>query len=126
MKLVLIAASAGVLCLAACSSSSPAPPAASCDQASLQSTIETFLHESATHLDSFDQLHCSGEWAAVQATVTEDSGKPAKQVFIFARTGENWILKAPEIVCGSATADNSYPKDAEIPGDLWAEACLIP
>ena len=122
----MIAATAGLLCVAGCQSSSDAPTTAACDQASLHTTIETFLHESDAHLDSFDQLNCSGEWAAVQATLTEGADAPAQQVFIFARSGENWILKAPEVVCGSPTADNSRPTDAEIPADLWAEACLIP
>ncbi len=62
----------------------------------------------------------------MQATVTEDAGEPSKQIFIFARSGADWILKAPEIVCGSPTPDGSYPKDAQIPQDLWAQSCLIP
>ena len=88
--------------------------------------MDDFLHESQTRLDSFDALECSGDWALVQATVTEDGGKPGAQTFIFNRNGENWILKAPEIVCGSPTADNSRPADAEVPAALWPKACLIP
>ncbi|MDP2014336.1 MAG: hypothetical protein Q8L05_08940 [Actinomycetota bacterium] len=126
MKLMLVAVIAGMLFLAGCQSSSDSSPLTTCDQASLQTTIETFLHESDAHLDSFDQLKCSGEWAAVQATLTENASQPVQQDFIFARSGENWILKAPEIVCGSPSADNSRPADAEIPEDLWAQACLIP
>jgi hypothetical protein len=120
---MVVVTSAAVLCLSACQSSSETASTATCDQASLQTTIETFFHESQSHLDSINQLDCSGDWAAVQATVTEDGGKPAEQVFIFARTGENWILKAPEIVCGSSTADGSRPADAEIPADIWEESC---
>ena len=121
-----MAASAAVLCLAGCQSAPDTPPQATCDQASLQSTMDDFFQDSQTHLDSFDKLDCSGDWALVQATVTEDAGKPGAQTFIFVRSGENWILKAPEIVCGSPTADNSRPADAQVPVDLWPKACLIP
>ena len=88
--------------------------------------MDAFFHESQTKLDSFDRLDCSGDWALVQATVTEDAGKPASQTFIFARSGQDWILKAPEIVCGSPTADGSRPADAQVPASLWSKACLIP
>ncbi|MDO8731855.1 MAG: hypothetical protein Q7L55_04685 [Actinomycetota bacterium] len=126
MKVLLLIASAAALCLAGCSSSADSPPLAACNQASLQTTIDAFLHESQSHLDSFDKLDCSGQWALVQASVTDEGSKPAKQVFVFARSGQNWILKAPESVCGSPSADDSRPADAEIPADLWPQACLIP
>ena len=125
MKLLVLTVAAGGLCIAGCQSTDASTPNALCDQASLQATIDTFFHESDMRLDSLDKLDCSGDWAAVQATVSEAGDKPAKQTFVFARSGGDWILKAPEIVCGSPTADNSRPSDAEIPADLWPQACLI-
>ena len=125
MKLLLLTAAAGGLCIAGCQSTAASTPSVPCDQASLQTTIDTFFHESDMQMDSFDKLDCSGDWAAVLATVSEAADKPAQQTFVFARSGEDWILKAPEIVCGSPTADNTRPSDAEIPADLWPQACLI-
>jgi len=115
---------AAALLLTGCQSSSQTGATATCDQASLQSTIETILHESSAHFDSFDQLECSGEWALVNATITEEAAQPVAETFVFERSGENWILKAPEIVCGSATADDSRPADAALPADLWPQVCL--
>jgi len=122
---MLLTAAAVALCLAGCQSSNDPPTSAACDQVSLQTTIETFLHESDSHLESLDALECSGDWAVVQATLTDDAAKPVEQEFVFARIGENWVLKAPESVCGSPSADDTRPADAEIPAELWAQACLI-
>ncbi len=125
MTPILIATSAGLLLLAGCSSSPSQPPSSACDQESLEITIETFLHESQSHLDTFDSLQCSGEWALVQATLTDDAAAKVQEPFLFARIGENWVLKAPEVVCGTPTPDNSRPADAELPEDLWEQSCLI-
>lgn len=60
----------------------------------------------------------------VQATLTDDAAAKVQESFIFARIGDNWVLKAPEIVCGTPTSDNSRPADAELPEDLWEQTCL--
>lgn len=126
MKTLALVIVGSALLLAGCGSSDDPAATATCDQASLQSAIESILHESASTFDSLDQLECSGDWALVKATITEEAAAPRQEIFVFARSGENWILKAPEIVCGSPTADDSRPDDAEIPADLWPQACLIP
>ena len=83
-----------------------------------------FLHESEMHITSFESLKCSGDWAYAKAAVMDAQGAATKETYLFQRTGFNWVLKAPETVCGSATSDVSGPVESEVPHDLWQEACL--
>ncbi len=115
-----------VMLIAACQST-PAPQASSgCDEATLSSSIEMFLHESDLHLVGLSGLRCSGDWAFVSAGLQDAQGVASSEPYIFQRSGENWVLKAPEIVCGTPSADDSRPVDALVPADLWPDACLTP
>jgi hypothetical protein len=113
-----------VMLVAACQSA-PAPQSVTgCDEATLSSSIEMFLHESDQHLVGVAGLRCSGDWAFVHASLQDGQGAAASEPYIFQRVGDNWVLKAPEIVCGTPSADDSRPVDALVPADLWADACL--
>ena len=68
---------------------------------------------------------CSGDWAFVTADLSDSasSAPPDADEFIFRRDGDNWILKAPETVCGTFQPGDARPSDAEVPEDLWPQAC---
>ena len=127
MKAKIVVLCASFLALTACQST-PSEPTGStaCDQSTIQGTIDMFLHESNLHVSSFDSLKCAPDWAYAQATVTDDQGVAAQEDYIFQVVGDNWILKAPEIVCGSPTVDGERPVDALVPAELWPDACLSP
>ncbi len=125
MKVKVLAWCAPVVVLAACQAGTPdTASSTACDQPTIQGTIDMFLHESNLHVMSFDSLKCAPGWAYAQATVADDQGVASKEDYVFEVVGDNWILKAPEIVCGSATADGERPVDALVPAELWSDACL--
>ena len=110
--------------LAACSSGSADQPiSTACDQPTIENTIDMFLHESEMHITSFESLKCSGDWAYAKAAVMDAQDAATKETYLFQRTGVNWVLKAPETVCGSVTGDGARPVDTEVPADLWSQAC---
>ena len=125
MMVKIFAWCAPLVFLAACSSGSADQPiSTACDQPTIETTIDMFLHESEMHITSFESLKCSGDWAYAKAAVMDAQGAATKETYLFQRTGLNWVLKAPETVCGSATSDVSGPVESEVPQDLWQEACL--
>jgi hypothetical protein len=125
MKAKVMVLCASVLVLTACQSGKQESTAGpTCDQPTIQGTIEMFLHESNLHVSSFDSLKCSSQWAFARATVTDDQGVSSQEDYIFQVVGENWILKSPEIVCGSPTTDGTRSVDALVPEELWELACL--
>ena len=94
---------------------------ANCDQAGIQDTITHIVNEAALQFGEFEELACSGDWAFARATIEGDGG--GSQSFVFQRQGEDWVLKAPEIVCGTITDPSLRPADAEIPAEIWPAAC---
>jgi hypothetical protein len=125
MNAQVLVSCASLLVLTACQSTTPdSSGGTACDQPTIQGTIDMFLHESNLHVSSFDSLKCAPQWAFAQATVTDDQGVSSQEDYIFQVVGDNWILKAPEIVCGSPTADGTRPVDAQVPEELWDMACL--
>jgi len=126
MKTKVLALCIPLLFLGACQSATPEQTASTaCDQTTMETTIGMFLHESEMEMTSFDSLKCSGDWAYAKASVKDAQGVASNESYLFQRTGDNWVLKAPESVCGSATGDGSKPVDSAIPDDLWQEACLV-
>ena len=95
---------------------------ATCDQVGIQETITHIVNEAALQFGEFEQLSCSGDWAVATAAIDGEGG--GSQLFIFQHVGPDWVLKAPELVCGSIGADPSLrPEDAHIPAELWSAAC---
>jgi hypothetical protein len=125
MKAKIVVLCASFLALTACQST-PSEPTGStaCDQSTIQGTIDMFLHESNMHISSFDSLKCAPSWAYAQATVTDEQGVVVQEEYIFELVGENWVLKAPETVCGTPSTDGERPGDALVPAELWSDLCL--
>ena len=110
--------------LGACQSGSTDQPiSTACDQPTIETTINMFLHESEMHITSFESLKCSGDWAYAKAAVMDAQGAATKETYLFQRTGVNWVLKAPETVCGSVGNNGEKPQDTQVPDELWALAC---
>ena len=127
MKAKIMVLFASLFVLVACQSGTPeSTSTTACDQSNIQATIDMFLHESNLHVTSFESLNCAPGWAYAKATVTDDQGVATQEAYIFQVVGDNWVLKAPEIVCGSPTADGERPVDAPVPVELWSQACLTP
>jgi hypothetical protein len=124
MKTKVLALCVPLIFLGACQSGTPdQASSAVCDQPTMETTIGMFLHESQMEMTSFDSLKCSGDWAYAAASVMDAEGTASNETYLFQRTSGNWVLKAPETVCGSATSDGARPADTEVPVDLWSQAC---
>ncbi len=124
MKLALAGVAVAVVVLSGCSGSS-AQPDASCDSGTLQSTFEMILHDSDMTLASVDSVECSGEWAVMHATLSGEGASGASEPSIFERVGADWVLKAPENVCGTFAPGDARPNDAVVPESLWESGCSI-
>jgi len=125
MKAKVMVLCASLLVLTACQSGEPESTGGPvCNQTMIESTIDMFLHESNLHITSFDALTCAPGWAYAQVTVTDDQDAQAQEKYLFQVVGENWVLKSPEIVCGTPTSDGSRPVDAVVTEELWDTACL--
>ena len=122
MKLALAGVAVTALVLSGCSGTS-APIDASCDAETLRSTFEMILHDSDMTLTSVDSVECSGEWAVVHATLTGDGASGVSEPSIFERVGADWVLKAPEGVCGTFVSGDARPNDAVVPEALWESGC---
>lgn len=123
MKLALAGVAVAALVLSGCSGSST-PVDASCDTEALRSTFDMILHDSETTLTSIDSIECSGEWAVVFATLTGDGASGVSEPSLFQRVGADWVLKAPESVCGTFVPGDSRPSDAVVPESLWESGCV--
>ena len=125
MKAKVMVLCASVLVLTACQSGEPESTGGpACDQTMIEGTIDMFLHESNLHITSFDSLSCAPGWAYAQVTVTDNQDAQMQENFLFQVVGQNWVLKSPEIVCGSPTTDGTRSADALVPSELWDSACL--
>lgn len=82
-----------------------------------------FLHESNLHVTSLNALKCAPNWAYAQATVADEQGVVTQEAYVFQEVEQNWILKAPEGVCGSSNGDGERPTDSLVPEELWSDAC---
>lgn len=122
MKLALAGVAVAALMLSGCSGSSSQPDA-SCDSETLRSTFEMILHDSDLTLASVESVECSGDWAVVHATLSGDGASGASEPSIFERVGADWVLKAPENVCGTFVAGDARPTDAVVPEALWESGC---
>lgn len=122
MKLALAGVAVAALILSGCSGSS-AQPDASCDTETLRSTFEMILHDSEITLASVDAVECSGNWAVVFATLSGEGASGASEPSIFERVGADWVLKAPESVCGTFVPGDARPNDAAVPEALWESGC---
>jgi outer membrane murein-binding lipoprotein Lpp len=123
MKLVLAGVAVAALVLSGCSGTS-AQPDASCDSDTLRSTFEMILHDSEITLASVDSVECSGNWAVVKATLTGEGLSGVSEPSIFERVGADWVLKAPENVCGTFTPGDGHPNDAAVPEAIWDSGCV--
>ena len=93
-----------------------------CDAAGVQETITHIVNEAALQFGQYEELACSGNWTFAQAVIEGEGG--GSQSFVFQQQGDEWVLKAPELVCGTVGTDASVrPDDAELPADLWPTAC---
>ncbi len=81
------------------------------------------LHDSDMTLTSVDAVECSGEWAVVHATLSGDGASAVSEPSIFERVGADWVLKAPENVCGTFALGDARPNDAVVPETLWESGC---
>jgi outer membrane murein-binding lipoprotein Lpp len=124
MKLVLAGVAVATLVLSGCSGSST-PVDASCDSDTLRSTFEMILHDSEITLASVDSVECSGSWAVVKATLTGEGLSGVSEPSIFERVGADWVLKAPENVCGTFTPGDGRPNDSAVPEAIWEAGCVI-
>lgn len=122
MKFALAGVAVAALFLSGCSGTS-APPDASCDTDTLRTTFEMILHDSEITLASVESVECSGNWAVVKATLTGDGATGASEPSIFERVGADWVLKAPENVCGTFVSGDARPMDAAVPEALWESGC---
>lgn len=120
---------AAALLLAGCGGGSELPegagdhqPGSGCDEASFTSTMQHIFTESEDSLQGIEEFTCSGDWAVVTLALSGSDAGLGDQV-IFMRDGDAWILKAPETVCGTVGADGVRPADAQVPADLWEQAC---
>lgn len=123
MKLVFAGVALAALMLSGCAGS-PAQTDASCDSGTLKSTFEMILHDSDMTLASVDSVKCSGEWAVMHATLTGDGASGMSEPSIFQRVGADWVLKAPEGVCGTYVPGDARPNDAVVPESLWESGCV--
>ena len=124
MKLALAGVAVAALMLAGCSGTSTQPDA-SCDSDTLRSTFEMILHDSETTLTSIDSVECSGEWAVMFVTLTGDGASGVSEPSLFQRVGADWVLKAPESVCGTFSPGDSRPNDSAVPEAIWEAGCVI-
>lgn len=123
MKFAAAGVAIAALLLSGCAGSSTQTDA-SCDSATLQSTFEMILHDSDMTLASVDSVECSGEWAVMHATLTGDGASGVSEPSIFQRVGADWVLKAPEGVCGTFVPGDSRPTDAVVPESIWESGCV--
>jgi len=124
MKLVLAGVALATLVLSGCSGSST-PVDASCDSDTLRSTFEMILHDSETTIVSVDSVECSGEWAVLNVTLTGDGASGTSEPSLFQRVGADWVLKAPESVCGTFVPGDGRPNDSAVPEAIWEAGCVI-
>lgn len=113
----------GGLGLTACSGGSAPSANSACSAEQIEPTITMIMHESDQHVDSIDSVRCSGDFAFVRATVSGGGSDGIGEQYIFESNGTEWVLKSPELVCGTFSPGESRPGDAAIPADLWDEAC---
>lgn len=117
--------------LAACGSAQELPEGATgaplgseCDAQTFESTIHHILAESGMTIESMGEFTCSGDWAVVHANLkSEEPPSAVADLFVFERSEGDWILKAPETVCGTIVTEGTRPADAMVPEDIWADAC---
>jgi hypothetical protein len=124
MKLVLAGVAVAAFVLSGCSGSST-PVDASCDSDTLRSTFEIILHDSETTIVSIDSVECSGEWAVLNATLTGDGASGESEPSLFQRVGADWVLKAPESVCGTFAPGDGRPNDSAVPEAIWESGCIF-
>ncbi|MEY4137313.1 MAG: hypothetical protein RL205_1441 [Actinomycetota bacterium] len=124
MKLALAGVAVAAVLLSGCSGTSGQADA-SCDSETLRSTFEMILHDSDMTLASVESVECSGEWAVVHATLSGEGASGLSEPSIFERVGSDWVLKAPEGVCGTFVPGDARPSDAVVPESLWESGCVI-
>ncbi len=101
---------------------------ASCDEETLTAAVEDWLAEedSDEQLFSFDGYACSGDFAATFPTIgtTEDDATTRTMVFEL-DADDTWAQVDREDVCGTSDPDDptAYPDDADVPVEIWEEAC---
>jgi hypothetical protein len=110
----LLSALAGAAVLSGCSG----PPVdASCDVPGVTAEVAHMVGESSLTLESIASLQCSGDWVVARASVSGDTAGSGQSTFILLRSEVGWVLKAPEVVCGTAVEART------IPDDLFDAAC---
>lgn len=129
---------AGTTGLSACSTSSQEPTTASpstslvggtavCDEASLRSAIEASYSEEGadTKLLRVNEFECSDGWAVVFPDVGTNEENAVTITEVLEAEGQFWLVKNREAVCGTVSVDNpaTRPGDAQVPADIWADAC---
>lgn len=133
-----VLAMAGTTGLSACSTSGEGATTASpntsrvggtavCDEASLRSAIEaSYSAEGAdTKLLRVNEFECSDGWAVVFPDVGTNEENAVTVTEVLEAEGQFWLVKDRGAVCGTVSADDpaTRPDDAQVPTDIWADAC---
>lgn len=133
--LILIPLALSATVLGACSSdddSTDEPSSvggiASCDEATMTAAVKD-LFEAEPELGEFqalDAFDCADGWAVTFPVVIDTSGTEYAYTQVFEAEGQFWIpVTDRTAVCGTIDSDDptAYPADAQVPKDLWDDAC---
>ena len=63
--------------------------------------------------------------AGMFVTLTGDGASGVSEPSLFQRVGADWVLKAPESVCGTFSPGDSRPNDSAVPEAIWEAGCVI-
>jgi hypothetical protein len=128
----------GMTGLSACSTSDEATTTASpstslvggtavCDEASLRSAIEASYRAEGSDMALLrvNEFECSDGWAVVFPDVGTNEENAVTVTEVLEAEGQFWLVKDREAVCGTVSVDApaTRPDDAQVPADLWADAC---
>lgn len=101
---------------------------ASCDEATMTAAVKD-LFEAEPELGEFqmlDAFDCADGWAVTFPSIIDTSGNEYTYTQVFEAEGQFWIpITDSSTVCGSINSDDptAYPADAQVPKDLWQDAC---
>ncbi len=101
---------------------------ASCDEATMTAAVKD-LFEAEPELGEFQELQafdCADGWAVTFPSIIDASGNEYEYTQVFEAEGQFWIpINDSTTVCGTIDSDDptAFPSDAQVPKDLWQDAC---